>query len=95
VPNPDGTYTFVLSVSDPGVHNWLDPSDMHEGILTLRWAEFEGGVPGPDTGATSELVPLSELRSRLPEGTRFLTPGEREAQLEERAAGYLRRLQES
>jgi hypothetical protein len=95
VPNPDGTYTFVVSVSDPGVHNWLDPSDMHEGILTLRWAEFGGGQPGPDTGATSELVPLSDLRTRLPEGTRFVSPGERKTQQQERAAAYARRLQES
>jgi hypothetical protein len=95
VPNPDGTYTFVVSVADPGAHNWLDPSDMHEGILTLRWAEFEGGKPGPDTGATSELVPLSELRARLPEGTRFVTPHERKTQLQERATAYARRLQES
>ena len=24
-PNGDGTYTFVVSVADPGVHNWIDP----------------------------------------------------------------------
>src|SRR5262245_7735239 len=48
VPNPDGTYTFVVSVPDPGVHNWVDPCDLHEGILTLRWAEFPGGRPSPD-----------------------------------------------
>ena len=45
VPDADGTYTFVISAKDPGVHNWVDPCDMHEGILTLRWAEFPGGRP--------------------------------------------------
>jgi hypothetical protein len=95
LPNPDGTYSFVVAVNDPGVHNWLDPSDMHEGILTLRWAEFEGGEPRSDTGATSEVVPISQLRERLPGGTRFLTPDERKAQQQARAAAYARRLQES
>lgn len=94
LPDPDGSYTFVLSVADPGVHNWLDPSDMHEGILTLRWAEFEGGAPSPDLAASSELVPLSKLRDELPDGTRFVTPGERAVQLQDRAAAYARRLQE-
>lgn len=95
VPDSDGTYTFVVCVNDPGVYNWLDPSDLHEGILTLRWAEFEGGKPGPDTGATSEVVPLEELRKRLPEGTRFVTPAERSDQQQARAVAYARRLHES
>ena len=69
VRNADGTLTFVVSKHDPGVPNWLDPSDMGEGILTLRWAEFEGGRPGPDLGATSRVVPLARLRDHLPEET--------------------------
>ena len=48
--NDDGTLTLVVSKHDPGVPNWLDPSGMREGILTLRWAEFEGGAPGADLG---------------------------------------------
>ena len=54
--NADGSLTFVLSKHDPGVPNWLDPCDMREGILTLRWAEFEGGRPSADLGATSRVV---------------------------------------
>jgi hypothetical protein len=94
VANPDGTLTYVLSLRDPGVWNWLDPCDMREGTLTLRWAEFRGGRPGPSLSARSRVVPLAELRSRLPAGTRFLTPDERKAQLAERAASYAWRLQE-
>ena len=28
VPNSDGTYTFVISVKDPGVYNWVDTVGM-------------------------------------------------------------------
>ncbi len=92
VANADGTLTFVLSVRDPGVHNWLDPSDMRSGFLTLRWAEFEGGKPGPGLSASSRLVPLAELRDRLPAETRYVTPEERRRQLAERAESYAWRL---
>ncbi|MBW2422834.1 MAG: hypothetical protein JRG86_01200 [Deltaproteobacteria bacterium] len=92
VANDDGTLTFVLSTRDPGVHNWLDPSDLHEGILTLRWAEFPKCGPEEALSASSKIVPLGELEDHLPPGTRFVTPDERRAQLAERAAGYAWRL---
>jgi len=94
VANADGSYTFVLSKHDPGVHNWLDPSDMREGILTLRWAEFPGGRPTPEVGAQSRVVALDRLREELPAETRFVDRAARASQLSSRAAAYLRRLPE-
>jgi hypothetical protein len=91
-PNRDGSYTFVLSQRDPGVHNWLDPCDMPEGILTLRWAEFEHGRPGADLGVTSRLVPLAALERTLPPDTPRLGAPDRERQLTERARSYAWRL---
>jgi hypothetical protein len=95
VPNADGTYTFVLSRKDPGVHNWIDPCGMSQGILTLRMAEFPGGRPKQDLSAKSRVVPLSSLKSELPDETRWVTGEERAAQIAERAAGYRRRLPEA
>jgi limonene-1,2-epoxide hydrolase len=95
VENADGTYTFVISAQDPGVHNWVDPCGLHEGILTLRWAEFAGGAPGPDLGADSTLVKLADLRSAVPPETRFLTAAERKRQQDDRAQAYAWRLQEN
>jgi len=92
--NADGTYTFVLSKHDPGVPNWLDPTDMRDGILTLRWAEFPDGRPSEDVGATSRVVSLSDLRKSIPEETPVVSAEERVKQCEERAAAYLRRLPE-
>lgn len=89
-PNPDGSYTFVLSLRDPGVHNWLDPGDMAQGILTLRWAEFPAGRPGEHCGVQSRVVTLDALPPDLPR----VTPRERERQLAQRAASYAWRLAE-
>jgi hypothetical protein len=93
--NSDGTLTFVLSRRDPGVANWLDPSGLHEGILTLRWAEFASGRPSAEVGATSRVVPLAKLDDVLPAETRRLTPAERAAQCQARAAAYRSRLPET
>jgi hypothetical protein len=94
-PNDDGSYTYVLSKQDPGVHNWIDPCDLGEGILTLRMAEFPGGRPNDDLSAKSRVVPLASLREELPAETKWVSASERRAQVAERAAGYKRRLPES
>jgi hypothetical protein len=94
VPNPDGTYTYVLSPHDPGVHNWLDSCGFSEGMLTLRMAEFPGGRPKDGLSARGEVVKLSDLRATLPEGTTWVDSKARSRQQAERAAGYKRRLPE-
>lgn len=94
IPNADGTYTYVLSRRDPGVHNWIDPCGMRDGILTLRMAEFPGGRPDGELGARSRVVPLSKLRESLPEETRWVDEPERAEQRARRAAAYRRRLPE-
>jgi hypothetical protein len=92
LPNADGTYSFVVSVDDPGVHNWVDPCDMREGILTLRWAEFPDGRPSRDVAARSRVVSFAALRDALPAETHFVGPAERKQQQAERARAYAWRL---
>jgi hypothetical protein len=92
IANEDGSYTFVLSLRDPGVHNWLDPTDMLEGILTLRWAEFEGGRAGASLGVQSRLLSLDELAGALPKDHKRLTAAQRQKQLSVRAHSYAWRL---
>jgi hypothetical protein len=94
VRNADGTLTYVVSRRDPGVHNWLDPCDMPEGILTLRWAEFANGRPGDGFGAKGRVVKLGQLKSELSSGTRWLTASDRAEQLRARAASYAWRIGE-
>lgn len=93
-PNEDGSYTFVLSLQDPGVYNWLDPSDMLEGILTLRWAEFSGGTPGKDLGVSARFLALADLDHALRKDTPRVDVNRRRIQLEERAKSYSWRLAE-
>ncbi|MBO9377968.1 hypothetical protein GG804_14435 [Sphingomonas histidinilytica] len=85
--------TYVVSRRDPGVWNWLDPCDLPEGLLTLRWAEFADGRPGAGFGARSRVVKLDALRGELPAGTRWVTPEERRTQQRERAASYAWRIE--
>ncbi len=94
VPNPDGTFTYVLGPQDPGVHNWLDTCGMQEGMLTLRMAEFPNQIPRDDLSAKGEVVKLADLDAKLPEGTRRVDAAGRAAQRAERAKAYKRRLPE-
>jgi hypothetical protein len=93
-PNADGTWTYVLTNTDPGVHNWVDPCGLSEGILTLRMAEFPDQRPNEGLSASGQVVKLADLESALPPATREVTPDERSTQLADRTAAYLRRLPE-
>ncbi len=92
LPNDDGSYTFVLALRDPAVHNWLDPTDMPEGILTLRWAEFIGGKPTASFGVRSQLAQLDDLTHVLPRGCSRTSAQDRKRQLTARASSYAWRL---
>jgi hypothetical protein len=93
-PNADGTWTYVLSNSDPGVHNWVDPCGLAEGILTLRMAEFPDQRPLDGLAAAGRVVKVADLESVLPAGTREVTAEERSTQIADRAVAYARRLPE-
>ncbi len=94
-PNADGTFTYVLANADPGVHNWVDPCGLTEGILTLRMAEFPDQRPLDGLAASGQVVKLADLASVLPDGTRELDATQRAAQLADRIAAYRRRLPEA
>jgi len=93
VPNEDGTYTYVIAPTDPGVANWIDSDGLHEAILTLRMAEFGGDGPKEDLGARGRVVKLDDLEKEVPTLRRVST-AERAAELTDRRAAYLRRLPE-
>ena len=89
----DGRIRWVISASDPGVNNWLDGSGSAVGSVLLRWQELPPGVDLKGC-VTAEIVKLSDLRSHLPAGTRFLNGAERQAQRAERRRQYLLRTEE-
>ncbi|MCC8402524.1 DUF1214 domain-containing protein [Paraburkholderia sp. MMS20-SJTN17] len=91
VPNPDGTYTFVVSPKDPGVYNWVDTVGLHQGFLNLRWQGLPATPAAVGPSATAQLVKLSDLGSVLPSTTKYVTAADRQAQLAARAASYASR----
>lgn len=92
VANADGSYTFVLSLKDPGVHNWVDPVGQNEGTIMVRWQNLP--KPPVDGGPqiTARVVKLAELSQVLPTGTKQVTAQERARTLAARVAGYQRRI---
>jgi hypothetical protein len=92
VANADGTYTYVISVADPGVHNWLDPGGLHAGTYCARWQKLPAGVSAADAVLDMQVVKLQDLKRVLPADTRWVTPQDRAAQLAARTASFARRL---
>ncbi|RZL22637.1 MAG: hypothetical protein EOP31_21975 [Rhodococcus sp. (in: high G+C Gram-positive bacteria)] len=90
-PNPNGTYSFVISREDPGAYNWLDPEGHNSGMVAVRWQSLPVNAPVELAIRRSEVVKLDQLRERLPAGTSFITAQQREHQQTFRASNFLRR----
>jgi hypothetical protein len=87
-PGSDGSITYVISPSDPGVANWLDTAGLHDGFGIARWQAL------PAAAATGEL--LAEFRvASLADVAELdlprVTPQERRKQLADRAWSYASR----
>ncbi|KAB8276390.1 hypothetical protein BDV30DRAFT_235841 [Aspergillus minisclerotigenes] len=94
VANTNGTYTFVVSLDDPGVYNWVNTTGLHEGTIMARWQGLNTSSSSADSLAIDvQVVAVSDLASVLPEETRYVTAEERAAQLDQRATAYSRRLE--
>jgi hypothetical protein len=85
----DGKVRLVLSLTDPGVPNWLDPVGIGTGSVLLRWYKAKGTAT-PET----RLVPLADLRKHLPADTPTMSPAQRAEQLKARARASLRRFKQ-
>jgi len=89
-PDRDGRFTYVISIADPGVYNWLDPTGFHDVLVLHRWQGFPDPKASEPT-IESRKVPLSKLAAALPAGVVMVTPQERAQQLQQRKAAYDRR----
>lgn len=94
-PNSDGSFTYVISREDPGVHNWLDTSGLRKGILAIRWQGFSEPIHSAESAVREvKLVKREKLPSVLPREATYVTPAERKEQIEVRVRSYERRLRE-
>jgi hypothetical protein len=91
--NADGTYTYVISSGDPGVHNWLDTAGLGAGTYCARWQALPVGVKSAGAVRAMQTVKLAKLHSVLPAETVRTTREQRAAQIAQRRRDYARRLQ--
>ena len=89
VRNADGTRTFVISMSDPGVANWLDTAGLHQGLAIMRWQAVPHDMTSQGLVRDFRVIKLADL-AKMPELTR-VTAAERRATLAQRARGYANR----
>lgn len=89
-PNADGSVTYVISSTDPGVANWLDTAGLHEGFGMIRWQALPSGATDVGLLLDSRVVRLSELGSM--EGIPRISAEQRRAQLAARAESYNSRM---
>ncbi len=82
----DGKLRAVISLTDPGVPNWLDPAGYNEGGIYGRWYDCDT-EPTP----TIKRVKLAELRRHLPEDTPQVTAAQRADELRQRVRACQRR----
>lgn len=76
VANPDGTYTFVISPTDPGVANWVSTGQLNQGTLYLRFQNLDP-TSTDDPTVSSQFVTLDQLASVLPATTEYIAAEDR------------------
>ena len=90
VANPDGTYTYVISPTDPGVANWVSTGGLNQGTISIRFQDFDTTSPVVPEVRT-QVVALDDLAAALPGTTVYVTAAQRAAQIALRQLGYARR----
>ena len=85
-PNPDGTFTYVISKTDPGAANWLDTAGLDDGLAIMRWQQVPPTMTKDGLIRDFRVSKLSELAGMkdLPR----VTPQQRRARVAARAAAY-------
>jgi hypothetical protein len=84
----DGRYRYVISATDPGVHNWLDTGGLTNGFLFLRFQRSEvTELPKP----VVKRLKLADLRAHFPTDEVHVTPADRVALLRSRRLAADRR----
>lgn len=94
VPNRDGRFTYVASLRDPGLHNWIDTCGLHETLILYRWQALPATKvrQGPAVEPV-RIVKLHQLPEVLPRETVWIDADERSRQLAARERSFARRLE--
>lgn len=93
--NPDGTVTYVVSRSDPGVANWIDTAGQRQGMYIVRWQGVPAGADAADMLRDCRIVDLAALDQVLGPAVPRLDASARLAQVAQRARDFDTRLGKS
>ena len=88
-PDRDGATRYVVAHDDPGVPNWLDTTGLAQGFVTFRWTYT--APPKEMPLVSTAKVPYADIGQHLPAGTRTVTAGERDEQIQVRQRHVQRR----
>lgn len=86
IADDETSTTYVASIKDPGVHNWIDTGGRHFGFLLHRWQGLPENTAADNDWAKSQVVKLKDLDRALPRTVKRITADERRQQLTERKA---------
>lgn len=85
IPNSDGTYTYVIAATDPGVANWLDTTGWRDGYGIMRWQQVPAEMTNEGLIRDFRVVKTSEIAAmNLPR----VTPAQRRAAIAARGPAY-------
>jgi Protein of unknown function (DUF1214) len=90
VRNDDGTYTVVISPTDPGVANWVSTGGLNQGTIAIRFQDLPDDSTNTPRIVDQRVVSHEALRDLLPPDD-FVTDDERAVQLALRKAGFDKR----
>jgi hypothetical protein len=88
--NANGTYTVVISPTDPLAANWISTNDLNQGTLAIRFQDIDPSSPNQPRIVKQRVMTHEELRECLP-AEDFITEQDRLDQIELRKAGFDRR----
>ena len=89
--NSDGTYTMVVSPTDPGVQNWVSTGGLNQGTVSIRFQDL-GSNALADPTVSTRVVKSGHLLDEFPE--LVAQPADeafRSAQKSSRQTGYANR----
>ena len=89
----DSRFTFVISRSDPEVHNWLDTLGLQQLTLGVRWQGINPGGQPPQIAARQ--VARAELAGALPAGVAQVGAADRASMLRDRQESFDLRFSDS
>jgi hypothetical protein len=90
-PNTDGSVTYAIALTDPGVANWIDTCGLHEGWMLTRWQGVPADVSLETMVRDVRLVKLDAIPAEIPR----VDLERRRAQIAARALSFALRTSEN